>query len=400
MIERLIKGRLLELAGKYPIVSVTGPRQSGKTTLVRDAFPDYEYLSFENPDVRRSFDEDPKSFLLRYGSQVIFDEAQRVPDLFSYLQGVVDESGAAGRFILTGSQNFLLMDAVSQSLAGRVALLTLLPLSYEELSQAGIAPQSMEQWLFQGGYPRLYDADIDPETFFLSYVQTYLERDVRQELGVRRPRKFSTFIQLCALRTGQRLNVSSLASDSGVALNTAKSWLSVLEASHIICFLEPYFSNRGKSLVKTKKLYFLDAGLACTLIGIQSPQELLVSEHRGPIFESAILSEVLKSGYAKARVPHLSFWRDVAQHEVDLVVQRGLRPCYAIEIKSSATYAPRLFTVLNQVAADELGLPIESQAVVYGGDLSLGTRQGQLISYKDVAAAADGWWTARPDTKP
>ena len=280
MIKRDAEAKLLNQAGKFPAVSVTGPRQSGKTTLVRQAFPDHEYVTFENPDNRSFFESDPRSFLSLHKSNVIFDEAQRVPDLFSYLQEIIDDSNEPGRFVLTGSQNFLLLKAVSQSLAGRVALFTLLPLSYHELASAGLEPKRAADWVFNGGYPRVFSSGIDPQSFFPSYIDTYLQRDVREELGVRSLSAFGKFLQLCALSCGNLLNVTSLARDCGVDTKTARDWLSILEASHIVYLLEPYFSNARKRLIKTPKLYFLDTGLTCNLIGIDSPEKLMTSPTR------------------------------------------------------------------------------------------------------------------------
>ena len=339
-----------------------------------------------------AFEDDPRTFLRAYGSNVIFDEAQRAPELFQYLQQVVDASNQTGRFVLTGSQNFLLMDAINQSLAGRVALLYLLPLSLQELDDARLGPSSAEDWLFLGGYPRLHSASIPPETFFSNYVQTYAERDVRRELGVRKVREFTTFLQLCALRTGQRLNISSLASDCGIATNTVREWLSVLETSGIVYLLEPLFSNRSKSLTKAPKLYFLDTGLAAYLMGIRSADELLLSEFRGALFETAVVAEVLKAGYSLGSKPELSYWRDAKKREIDLVVRRGLRPAKAIEIKSSATYKSRFFDMLRQVAPSELGLDEKDCYVVYAGDEELHPAGGSLVSYRKLHKLVQEWF--------
>lgn len=384
MIEREMAPKLRELAGQYPIVSVSGPRQSGKTTLVRSVFSEYRYVSFENPEVRDEFEMDPRMFLRRYDSHVIFDEAQREPDLFSYLQGIVDERGECGQFVLTGSQNFLLMKSVSQSLAGRVALFTLLPLSYEELSLSGRASTDELVWLYRGGYPRLFNGADDVQAFFTGYVQTYLERDVRGELGVRSLSAFRSFTELCALRVGQLLNISSLASDCGIAVNTAREWLSILEASHIIYLLRPYFSNKSKRLVKTPKLYFLDTGLAAYLMGLESPDDILDSGFRGQLFECAVISEVLKRCYARARAPRLSFWRDAKQREIDLLIERGPRVVRAIECKASTTFNPKFFDMLNRISEGELGLDARSQAVVYGGDYGMEAERGDLVPFSEI----------------
>lgn len=384
MIEREMTAKLLELSEQYPIVSITGPRQSGKSTLAKSSFPDYEYLSFENPDVRSSFEDDPVTFLRRHGSHVIFDEAQRVPELFSYLQGVVDESGQLGQFVITGSQNFLLMKSVSQSLAGRVALFTLLPLSQFELAASGKLPSTLQEWLFRGGYPRLYDAVRDPRDFFPDYVQTYLERDVRAELGVRNLAGFQSFLQLCALRCGELLNVSSLAADCGISPTTAREWLSILQASHIVFLLRPYYSNRTKRLVKSPKLYFHDTGLAAHLIGLESADDLYEDEATGRLFECAVVAEVSKRLYARKRTPRLSFWRDDHKQEIDLLIERGRDVARAVECKSSATYRSRYFETLNRIAGERLELDAKRQAVVYGGAECLSTRMGELVAWAEI----------------
>ena len=386
VIEREMRSKLLELAGQYPIVSISGPRQSGKTTLAQSVFPGYEYLSFENHDVRSAFEDDPVTFLRRHGSHVILDEAQRVPELFSYMQGMVDKAQEPGQFVITGSQNFLLMRAVRQSLAGRVALFTLLPLSLAELATAGRKPTALREWLYRGGYPRLFNGVRDPQDFFSDYVQTYLERDIRAELGVRNLSRFQAFLRLCAFRCGELLNVSSLASDCGISPNTAREWLSILQASHIVFLLEPYFSNQSKRLVKSPKLYFFDTGLAGFLMGLESTEDMDAGEALGKLFETAIIAEIQKRMYARKRVSRLSFWRDDHKQEVDLFIEKGPRVVRAIECKSSATYRPRYFEVLNRVAGERLGLPAELQAVAYGGDESLHTERGELVSWTDLDA--------------
>lgn len=384
MIEREMAAKLLELAGQYPIVSITGPRQSGKSTLAKSSFPGYEYLSFENPDIRGSFEDDPVTFLRRHDSHVIFDEAQRVPELFSYLQGIVDESNQPGQFVITGSQNFLLMKSVSQSLAGRVALFTLLPLSQFELVESGKMSPDLQEWLFRGGYPRLYDSVRDPQDFFGDYVQTYLERDVRAELGVRNLAGFRDFLQLCALRCGELLNVSSLAADCGISPTTAREWLSILQASHIVFLLRPYFSNLTKRLVKSPKLYFYDTGLAAYLMGTESADDLYKDESMGQLFECAVIAEVSKRLYARKKTPRLSFWRDDHKQEIDLLIERGRNIARAVECKSSATYRSRYFETLNRIAEERLELNAAQQAVVYGGEECLSTRMGELVAWAEM----------------
>ena len=388
MIAREMHEKLVAQAQKFPVVSITGPRQSGKTTLAKTAFPQHEYLSFEDPDTRDRFVDDPRGFLNRYKQGAIFDEAQRVPELFSYLQGVVDESDVPGRFIITGSQNFLLSKAISQSLAGRVAPFTLLPLSCCEFVEAKRAPRSPLEWVLHGGYPRLFKQSIEPGDFFPGYIETYLQRDVREELGVRRLSDFSRFLQLCALSSGEVLNITSLSSDCGISVATARGWLSVLEASHIIWLLQPYFTNERKRLIKSPKLYLLDTGLACSLLGIESETELFESDRYGHLFEAAVVSEVIKRQLAQGRAPRLSFWRDSNGREIDLLIERGPRVLRAVEIKSSTTYRSSYFDTVSKIAP-EIGLDAEACSVVYGGEEAFKTPRGNVVPFSESGGLAD-----------
>lgn len=386
MIPRSLEQKLKEMAAKFPVVTLSGPRQSGKTTLVRSAFPGYEYVSLEDPDILALAKDDPISFLDRYRSEVIFDEAQRFPDLFSYAQRRIDECGKAGQYIITGSQDFLLMKAVSQSLAGRAAVLELPPFSHAELSAAGRGPESSDDWVVRGGYPRIYDRGIDPGDYYPSYVRTYLERDVRRELGVVKLAEFERFLALCALRSGEILNVAGLARDCGITEKTAREWLSALEASHIVHLVQPYFSNQGKRLIKTPKLYFWDTGLACSLIGIDGPGDLLRSERRGALFETAVVAEAAKHCLARGRRPNLCFWRDTNGNEVDLVVMKGVRPLRAFEVKSSKTYNGRYFDAVERISTGELGLGPGEFSVVYGGTSPVETARGRMLPIGMVSA--------------
>lgn len=388
MIQRQMEAKLAQLATKFPIVSVTGPRQSGKSTLIRHSFPTYEYVSFEEPGVLELFEDDPRQFLRTHSRQVIFDEAQRAPELFSYLQGIVDERNEPGDFILSGSQNFLLSQNIAQSLAGRVGILRLLPLSYAELEQGGHRPEDALDWVFRGGYPRIFSADIDPVDYYPAYLETYLERDVRLELGVGKLDEFSRFIRLCALRTGELLNIASLANDCGIAPATARNWISALSASYIVHLLRPYEANQGKRLIKTPKLYFLDTGLACYLLGIEQATELASHPQRGPLFETAIVADMVKARLNRGRTPSLSFWRDTNKNEIDLVVERGPYPMRAVEIKSSTTYRSKYFDVLARIAPSELGLQPEGCAVVYAGEERAQTARGELVPFRDAARLA------------
>lgn len=383
MIPRMLAGKMTSLAAAFPVVTVTGPRQSGKSTLVRSTFPEYRYVSLEDGDTRSTAEDDPRSFLERFDAKVILDEVQRVPELFSYMQGVVDRRDEPGQYILSGSQNFLLLRSISQSLAGRVAILHLLPLSYAELSDVGMAPATMDDLLFSGGYPRIAVQRINPTDFFPNYVSTYLDRDIREELGVKKITQFNTFVTMCAKRVGEVLNMNSLANDCDISVSTAREWLSILEASFIVFRLHPYQRNFGKRLIKAPKLYFYDTGLAANLLGIESTDQLFTSEARGHLFENAVVLEVIKEYQAQGRTPNLFYWRDSNNNEVDLIIEKGGKPQYAVEVKSSATYRTQAFDTLERIAPI-MGLEPERRFVVYGGEESFATRHGQIIGVSDV----------------
>jgi uncharacterized protein len=371
---------LRRFARQFPVVTLTGPRQSGKTTLARDAFPRHAYVSLETPDERAFATEDPRGFLERFRKPVILDEAQRVPDLFSYIQTFVDEDGRPGRYIITGSHNFLLMQSVSQSLAGRSAVLHLLPFSLAELEGRPLLssdtiglglrnppPPRASLWvhLFAGFYPRIHDRKLHPTEWLASYYRTYVERDVHQILGIGDLETFGRFVRLCAARTGQILNTSMLASDCGVTQPTARRWLSVLEASFLILLLRPHHANYGKRLMKQPKLYFLDTGLLCYLLGIRRPEDLEIHSMRGAIFESFVVSELHKNYVHRGEPPRLYFWRSSDGHEVDVIVERGEK-LVPIEIKSSQTLASDSFQGLHywlKLAGAQAAAP----ALVYGG---------------------------------
>jgi len=393
MLERTLARKLKEAASAFPVVTVTGPRQSGKTTLVRAVFPSHQYVSLELPDQREFAAEDPRGFLSQFDRPVILDEVQRTPDLLSYIQVLVDEHRDwAGRFILTGSQNFQLLQGLSQSLAGRCAVLHLLPFSLAEL--AGREPLPLDalgtalprdpkppeaglmETLFAGFYPRIHDRKIPPRDWLAAYYQTYIERDVRSVLNVGDLETFGRFVRLCAGRAGQLLNLSGLASDCGVSHVTAKRWLSVLEASFIVTLLRPHHQNFGKRLVKSPKLYFLDTGLLCYLLQVHEPRELFHRAERGAVFESFVVSELCKNFLHRGEPPRLHFWRDAAGHEVDLVIQRAAE-LVPIEIKSAQTVAPDFFDNLaywRRVSGNESGPSI----LVYGGDQAQ-RRSGTLV---------------------
>lgn len=333
MYQRSLGAILKRYASIYPILGITGPRQSGKTTLARFLFSSLPYVSLENLDTRTRAIEDPRAFLESYKQGAIFDEVQHTPDLLSYLQGMVDADPQMGQFVITGSQNFALTHHISQSLSGRIGMVTLLPLSYVELDKS----IRLSQFIFQGGYPGLYQREMTALEFFPSYIQTYIERDVRQIKNIENYTLFQNFLKLCAGRTGQVINLSSLAQDCGISHTTARQWLSVLEASYIIFFLHPYYQNFSKRLIKMPKLYFYDTGLACHLLGLEKEQQLETHYLKGALFENAVILEILKGRLNRGQPPNLYFWRDHAGHEVDLLAEWGGN-LKAIEIKSGATF--------------------------------------------------------------
>jgi len=366
----------------FPVVTLTGPRQSGKTTLVREIFDEYAYVSLEAPDIREFALEDPRGFLSQFKKPAVLDEVQRAPLLFSYIQILVDESGESGQFILTGSHNFLLLESISQSLAGRSAVLHLLPFSLEELTgEETLAPFELgrtlpasykspvielTELLFKGFYPRIQAQRLSPHDWFGSYYQTYLERDVRSIINVGDLESFGRFIRLCAGRNGQLLNLTSLASDCGITHSSARRWLSVLEASFIITILRPYHRNYGKRLIKSPRLFFLDTGLLCYLLQIRKPEELHFHGSKGAIFESYVLSEIYKHFAHRGERPPLSFWRDSSGHEVDLLIEHG-DTLIPVEIKSSKTLAGDQFKGLHDWRA-LTGVTDMPAVLVYGGD--------------------------------
>lgn len=369
MIPRDASETLLTLMRGFPIVTLTGPRQSGKTTLARTALGHLPYLSLEDPDERRLALEDPRSFLNRFPDGAVLDEVQRAPELLSYLQTRVDADGRMGLFLLTGSQQLGLMSGITQSLAGRTGFIELLPLSIGELQRAGRMPAGLDEAMATGGYPALFDRPLAPRTWLGAYVTAYIERDVRQLLKIQDLDAFQRFLRLCAGRSGQLLNLTTLATDAGITHNTAKAWISVLEASYILFLLRPHHANFRKRLVKSPKLYFLDTGLLCWLLGIQAPAQLETHPLRGSIFETLVVSELLKTRYNRGEPAGLHFWRDSNGLEVDLLADAGtrLRP---IEIKSGQTLNRDFFHGLERwqsLAGDLAADPV----LVYGGTAEL-----------------------------
>jgi predicted AAA+ superfamily ATPase len=380
MIARTIQQKIENLASKFPIVTLTGPRQSGKSTLLRHAFPDYQYVSLENLDVRTFATEDPHGFLKTYPRHVIIDEAQRVPTLFSYIQTHVDEVDEPGLYILSGSHNFLLMETVNQSLAGRTAILKLLPFSHDEKVSGGILPSTIDEEIFYGGYPRIFDKNISPTDYYPFYLQTYVERDVRMMKNIGDLSAFIRFLKLCAGRIGQLLNLSSLANDCGISVPTASSWLSLLEASYICHLLRPDWNNFSKRLVKTPKLYFYDTGLACSLLDISSPSQLATHYLRGGLFENLVITNFLKRAWNKGYEADLRFWRDSQGNEVDLLLYDGSTHPTAYEIKSGATFNTDFFSGLTKWATLS-DTPTTSLNVIYSGKDTLTTSKGTLLAW-------------------
>ncbi|MBO5086958.1 MAG: ATP-binding protein [Paludibacteraceae bacterium] len=379
MITRDLSNKLIDLFKKYSVITVTGPRQSGKSTLLRVTFPDYKYVSLENPDMRLFAEKDPKGFLLTYPDKTIIDEVQRVPQLFSYLQTHIDRENRPGMYLLAGSHNFLLMESINQSLAGRTAILRLLPFSHTEMKNANILPKNVDEEIFYGSYPRLYDKGIEPNDFYPYYIQTYVERDVRLIQNIGDLSKFVRFIKLCAGRIGQLLNISSLANECGVTTTTLSSWLSVLEASYICYLLKPDYNNFAKRLVKTPKLYFYDTGLACSLLDITSANQVSTHFLRGGLFENLVINEFIKNSYNTGNQPNLTFWRDNTGNEIDLLKYSDSK-VYAYEIKSGSTFSSDYFKGITKWAKLS-GTPTEQCNVIYTGEHNMTTSNGNLISW-------------------
>ena len=381
--------KLLELAAGFPAVVVVGPRQSGKTTLVRETFPEKEYVLLEDPDTRAFAEEDPRSFLAQFGDEgAILDEVQWVPVLFSYLQGVIDTGGPPGRFILTGSQTFLMMERISQTLAGTTGIPKLLPFSLRELTAAGILCDRYEDCLYRGMYPRVHANAISPGDFYGAYTQTYLERDLRQLRQVHDLSTFQTFIKMCAQRSGQVVNYSSLAADCGISHSTAREWISLLETSFIIYPLHTHHRNYNKRLIKMPKLYFTDPGLAAYLAGIQDADHLAHHPLKGGLFETLIIGEFLKYRLNQAQEPALYFWRDKTGHEVDCLIEHRGTEVIPVEIKAGRTVAPDFFKNLSYYSSLS-GTPPETTFVVYGGDRTQKRKAGTAVSYTDLSPVTD-----------
>ena len=386
-VQRDLAPRLIAAAQKSPSITLTGPRQSGKTTLSRAVFPRHSYVSLEAPDVRAFAADDPRAFLAQYPDGAIIDEVQRVPELPSYLQGIIDDAPEPGRWVLTGSQNLALAESVSQSLAGRTAIHNLLPLARTEVVRFDRHPKTLEEAVLAGGYPRIFDEALDPSEWLRSYVATYVERDVRSISQVGDLTTFQRFVELCAGRTAQLINYSALASDCGVSQPTAKAWLSILEASFMLFRLPPFHANLGKRLVKMPKLHFYDTGLVCWLIGIRAPEQLRTHPLRGPIFETWVVSEIVKHRTNLGETSGLFFYRNRDGAEADLVIEHpsGLT---LVEAKSSQTPSSSLFDGADRVRGHFAGSSIPCDVVVaYGGEESQDRSVGRLIPWTRIHEA-------------
>jgi predicted AAA+ superfamily ATPase len=363
MINRIIEAELKIISREFPIIAILGPRQSGKSTLAKMFFKDYAYVSFEDPDIRERVTNDPRGFLIKYPQKVIYDEIQRVPDFISYLQTHVDSGVESGMIVITGSHNYLLMENISQSLAGRAGIVKLLPLSVPEVILFN--RQTLEESVFKGGYPRLYDKNIRPVSFFGEYLETYIERDVRLIKNITSFDKFSRFLRVLAGRTGQVLNLKSIGDDCELSHNTVKEWISVLETSYIVYRLKPYYRNYKKQIVKSPKIYFYDTGLVCFLLGIQSVKQLENHYLRGAIIETFYISEFVKSSFNRRSPVNFYYWRNNHQKEIDLIIESvGM---HAFEMKSGKTIRSDFFNTLK-LWQELTHLPREHCGLVYGGE--------------------------------
>ena len=365
MISRDLSQELLQQLKEYPVVTLLGPRQAGKTTLSRWLLKDFSYVSLETPDVLAFAQEDPIGFLSQYPTKSIFDEIQRAPHLISYLQSIVDESGKTGQFVLTGSHQLELRAAITQSLAGRTGILNLLPLSIKELKAAKINLDTVEEYIFTGFLPRIFDQHQRPSTAYANYYQTYIERDVRQIIQLKDASLFDKFMRLLAGRVGQLMNYQSLASDTGVDAKTIKEWLSILEASFVIFKLSPYFENFGKRVTKSPKYCFMDTGLLCYLLGIEKPEQVTRDPLVGQLFENLIVLEAIKARYNQGKIPNLYFYRDSHGNEIDLLYASG-RDLVGIEIKSASTFTSHFKKMLLRFSEKQQTL--KNSYVVYNGE--------------------------------
>lgn len=386
MIKRNISDHLLNLSQKYPVITITGPRQSGKTTLARAMFDQKEYLNLEMPDIREFARSDPRGFLRRIPDGAVIDEIQRVPELSSYIQGIVDDVRVNGMFILTGSQQFEVTNSISQSLAGRTALLKLLPFSIDELRKNSES-LPLNELIYRGFYPRIYDHNLDPTQAMADYFETYVERDLRQLIQIKNLSLFEKFVRLCAGRIGQLLNLNNLANDVGVSHTTIRDWITILEASYIIFLLEPFSINIRKRLVKSPKLYFYDVGLASYLLGIEKISHVETHPLKGNLFENMVLMEVLKYRFNQGKRNNLNFYRDSHNNEVDLIYNIG-RHVIPIEIKAAETVASDFF---KGIAAFEKSISVlpHGKIIVYGGDHQETRKDTKIVPFYEITSVLD-----------
>lgn len=380
-IKRELSGKLKELALKFPVVAITGPRQSGKTTLAKHTFPDYKYVSLEDRDNREFAATDPRTFLSQYKNGSIIDEIQKCPDLLSYIQTHTDKNNLPGEFIITGSENLLMAQTISQTLAGRAAYVKLLPFSMKELKKKSDF-ENYEEYIFKGFYPRIHDLGINPVDWYPNYINTYIEKDVRQIKNIDKLSVFEKFLKICASYCGQALNYSAIANDCGITHNTVSSWIGILEASYLVYLLKPHHNNFNKRIIKMPKLYFYDVGLVCSLLGIESLAGVNNYYHKGALFENLIVSELLKKRFNAGRSDNLFFWRDKTGHEIDILIDNG-SGLIPVEIKSSRTINAEFFNNLGYYC-DLSGIDRKDSAVVYGGDQDQNRTLGRVIGFKSA----------------
>lgn len=386
LIDRIITNQIKSAAAEYPVIALVGPRQSGKTTLAQMVFPSHNYVSLEDYDVREKAQADPRMFLAQQPSAagIILDEIQHVPSLLSYMQTIVDREKKNGYFVVTGSQNFLVDQAITQTLAGRMAVLTLLPLSIQELANAALLPTTLEELVFKGSYPKAHAQDISIERLYSNYLRLYVERDVREIKNVADLSMFQKFMRLCAGRIGQVVNFTSLGNDCGINQGTVKAWISLLEASYVVFQLYPYYKNFGKRLIKSPKLYFIDTGLACSLLQLTSVKDVADHYLRGGLVESLVIADLLKQHYNFDRQPNLYFWRDKTGNELDCVIDTAQYPI-PIEIKSGQTVTTDFFQGLDYWRKTT-GSPQEPGYLIYGGAQDQAWPQAHVLSWRSAGS--------------